>query len=172
LTQLHFGWTRLGLICDTLDSYSVSFFDVLNGTDPTNINNLQPLAETEGGAAAGPYDVPRLDIAHAERIDLNNDSNATKNSLMAAIKAKDIKVIILLGQTAFVDGLLTYGLDRGIFGRGYQFILTDQPYVEEKMLRERERKRERERERGRNRCVCVCTCERVYMVIVEEMRDL
>ena len=151
MTQLHFGWTRLGLICDTLDSYSTSFFDVLNGTDPTNINNLQPLAENEGGAATGPYDMPRLEIAHAERIDLNKDSNATKDTLMAAIKTKDIKVIILFGQSAFVDGILTYGLDRGMFGRGYQFILTDQPYVEEKTLGEREREREKERERERER---------------------
>ena len=125
LSQRQFGWTRFGLICDKLDSYSTSFFDLMNGTDPTNINNLQP-------PIAGPYDMPRLEIAHAERIDLDNDNNATKDALIAAIKAKDVKVIMLFGQTAFVDGILTYGLDKGIFspGLGYQFLVIDPPYPE------------------------------------------
>ena len=131
--QFQFGWTRLALICDKEDVYSISFFDVFNGTDPTNIHNLQPPVDTTAnvrkyGATVGPYDMPRLEIAHAERIDLDNDNNATKDALIAAIKAKDIKVIILLGQTAFVDGIITYGIDRGVFRSGFQFMTLDKPY--------------------------------------------
>lgn len=127
--QLQFGWNRVGLICDKEDAYSTSFFDIFNGTDPTNIQNLQPPVETTSSATAGPYDTPRLEIAHAECIDLDSDSNATKNALIAAIKAEDIKIIFLVGQTAFVDALLTYGIDRGVFRSGFQFVLAEKPYT-------------------------------------------
>ena len=124
---LRFGWTRVGLICDNTDSYSTSFFDLMNGTDPTNPSNLQPPIQKAGGGL-GPYDKPRLDIVHAERIDMGKDTNATKDTLIAAIKAKDIKVFILFGQTAFIDGLVLYGLDRGTFSPGFQFIIPNVPY--------------------------------------------
>ena len=125
----------MGLICNKVDGYSTSFFNVLNGTDPTNVNNLQP--PSRGAAFAGPYDRPRLEIAHAERIDLDKDSNATKDALVAALKAKDIKVIIFLGQSAFVDGMLTYGFDRDIFISGYQFIVTSAIYPDTMSSRSR-----------------------------------
>ena len=136
--QFHFGWTRVGLICDKMDGYSSSFFNILNGTDPTNVNNLQPPANP-AGVAAGPYDTPRLEIAHAQRIDIGQDNNATKDALIATIKAKDIKVIVLLGQTVFVDGILTYGIDRGVFtaGSGFQFIVTSAIYPDTMSSRSR-----------------------------------
>ena len=124
---LRFGWTRVGLICDNTDSYSNSFFDVMNGTDPSNPNNLQPPIQKAGGGF-GPYDEPRLDIVHAERIDMGKDTNATKDTLIAAIKAKDIKVFILFGQTEFIDKLVLYGLDRGTFSPGFQFIIPNTMY--------------------------------------------
>jgi len=50
--------------------HSTSFFDVLNGTDPTNPNNLH------FKAAVG----ERLVVAHAELIDLDKDTNVTKDA--------------------------------------------------------------------------------------------
>jgi len=119
---LQWGWTRVGLLGDVNDAYSTSVFDLLNGTDPSNPSNLQPPlnADDQGGS----YDATRLEIAHAALVD-GQDTNTTKDALVAAIKVKDVKVIMLFGQTAFVEGIVLYGLDRGIFGDGYQIMLFD-----------------------------------------------
>ena len=102
---------------------STSFFDVLNGTDPTNPNNLH------FNAAVG----ERLVVAHAELIDLDKDTNSTKDALVATIKAKDVKVFVLIGPGAFVDGITVYGLDRGIFGPGFQVLVSDGGVITEAM---------------------------------------
>ena len=115
------GWNRVGCIADKADSFSTSFFDVINGTDASNPNNLQPPLD----AQRGPYDAERLVIAHAASIDFIKDTNATKDAFVDAIKAKDVKVIILFGTTVFVNGILLYGLDRGIFGPGYQILVSE-----------------------------------------------
>ena len=114
-----FGWTRIGLLCDKNDAYSLSFFDLLNGTDPSNPNNLQPPPNAAG------HNAQRLAIAHAEVIDLDNDTDDTKDALIAAIKAKDVKVVIVLGQTTFVENILQYGIDRGTF-MGFQVRRKDE----------------------------------------------
>ena len=117
-SQLHFGWSHVGLICDKEDAYSTSLFEILK----TTLTN-------DAGVVGARYDTSRLEIDVAERIDLDKDSNATKDALIAALKAKDVKVIILLGQTAFVDGILTYGRDKGIFSPGlFQFIAASAIY--------------------------------------------
>ena len=117
---LQWGWTRIGLIGDPNDAFSTTFFNLMNGTDPSNPSNLQPPLNAEGG----PYDAMRLDIAHAALIDLGKDTNTTKDALVAAIKAKDVKVIMLFGHTAFIEGIVLYGVDRGIFGDGYQVMVS------------------------------------------------
>ena len=97
----------------------------MNGTDPNNPSNLQPPVKSDGGGG-GPYDAQRLEVAHAELIDLSRDTNSTLDALVAALMAKDIKVFILVGFSAFVEGILEAGLDRGIFGpAGYQFMMVD-----------------------------------------------
>ena len=128
---LQWGWTRVGLITDKNDAFSMSFFDLMNGTNPKDPGNLQP--PLNAASEGGPYDATRLDIAHTEIIDLGKDTNATKDALVAAIKAKDIKVFILFGQTAFIEGIVLYGLDRGIFGDGYQVLVTDSSVFPNKM---------------------------------------
>ena len=92
---LHFGWDRIGLICDPSDGYAQSFFDSVNGTDPSNPRNLQPPVAAGGG---GPYDAPRLNIAHAEPLNLATATNASKDALVATLKAKDIKVFIIISR--------------------------------------------------------------------------
>ena len=126
---LQWGWTRIGLIGDPNDAFSTGFFDLMNGTDPSNPSNLQPPLNTEGG----PYDAMRLDIAYAALIDLAKDTDATKDALVTAIKAKDVKVIMLFGQSAFVEGIVLYGVDRGIFGDGYQVMVSSGSVVPSKM---------------------------------------
>lgn len=96
---------------------------MLNGSDPTNPNNLHFKA-TVG---------ERLVVAHAELIDLSKDTNSTKDALVAAIKTKDIKVFVLIGQGAFADGITVYGLDRGIFGPGFQVLVSDGGVITEAM---------------------------------------
>ena len=128
---LKFGWRRVGLLCDKTDAYSKSFFDVMNGTDPSNPSNLQPpLSEVGSG---GPYDDERLTIVHAELVDFGKDANVTADALVAAIKAKDVKVFILFGQTSFVDVITLHGLDRGIFGPGYQVFVSDDGVITDQM---------------------------------------
>ena len=123
-TALQFGWNRVGLIGDKNDAYSTSFFDVMNGTDPTNPNNLQP--PLRAASEVGPYDAPRLNIAHAALIDLGKDANKTMDALVTSIKAKDVKVFIFFGQTTFVDRVTAHGRDRGIFDPlGYQLMVSD-----------------------------------------------
>ena len=120
---LEFGWNRIGLICDKPDSYSLSAFDLFNGTDTSNPTNLQPPA-TESGQ----YDTPHLEIVYAASIDLTKeDANSTLDALVAAIKAKDVKVFIVFGMSAFIERVVLYGLDRGIFGAGFQIILDAPP---------------------------------------------
>ena len=126
---LQWGWTRIGLIGDQNDAFSTSFFKLINGTDPSNPSNLQPPVNAGGG----PYDAMRLDIAHAALIDLGKDTNATKDALVTAIKVKDVKVIMLFGQTAFVEGIVLYGVDRGIFGDGYQVMVSSDSIFPSKM---------------------------------------
>ena len=114
-----FGWTRVGLLCDKNDAFSISFFNLLNGTDPSKPNNLQPPPNAAG------HNAQRLAIAHAEVIDLDSYTDDSKDALIAAIKAKDVKVIIVLGQTAFVENILQYGIDRGAF-KGFQVRREDE----------------------------------------------
>ena len=121
-TALQFGWDRVGLLGDINDAYSTSFFNVMNGTDPSNPDNLQPPLNAAGG---GTFDAQRLNIAHAALLDLGKDTNSTMDALVAKIKAKDVKVFILFGQGAFVDGITEYGYDRGIFGPGFQLMVSD-----------------------------------------------
>ena len=120
---LEFGWNRIGLICNKLDSYSLSAFDLFNGTDTSNPTNLQPPA-TE----IGQYDTPHLEIVHAASIDLSKNANSTLDALVTAIKAKDVKVFIIFASTStFIERIVLYGLDRGIFGAGFQIILDAPP---------------------------------------------
>ena len=118
-----FGWGRsLGLICDKHDAFSTSFFDLVNGTDPSNPKNLQPPLTSAGDH--GLYDIPRLGIAHAEIIDLGQKNrNTTLDALVAAIKAKDVKVFIMFGMTDFIEEIVLYGLERGIFGLDFQLMV-------------------------------------------------
>ena len=96
----------------------------MNGTDPSNPNNLQP--PLRAASIVGPYDAARLNIAHAALIDLGKDANKTMDALVASIKAKDVKVFIFFGQTTFVDGVTAHGRDRGIFDPlGYQLMVSD-----------------------------------------------
>ena len=139
---LHFGWDRVGLICDSSDSFSQSFFDAMNGTDPSNPSNLQPPAQEDtdtdtggdsggggGDDGGGVYDAERLGIAHAACIDLTTDTNnRDKDDLVVDIKAKDVKVFILFGTGSFIDTVVQYGLLRGIFGKGYQLMIIDSVY--------------------------------------------
>ena len=119
---LHFGWQRVALLCDKTDAYSTSFFDVINGTDPTNPRNLQQSLESGG---IGGYDARRLSIVHAARIDLSENTNSTKEAMVDAIKATDAKVIMIFGSTAFIESIIFFGRDRELFGPGYQFMIAD-----------------------------------------------
>ena len=120
---LTFGWTRIAVIADANDPWSTDLFHSVNGTDPGDPDNFQPLLNA-GEILPNPRAAFKIDVVYASVVDWKAATNATLNTMVAAIKAADAKVFYFLLGNVDLERLLLHGLEHGIFGPGYQLMLS------------------------------------------------
>ena len=99
-----YGWSRMAMIGDVKDLWSVSWTNHLNATTQSNAVNIE----------------------YAELLDWNAvDLSTTLDKVVDTLKAKDLHIIIFALYTSHLTTFIEHALGRGILGDGYQIIVGD-----------------------------------------------
>jgi hypothetical protein len=102
--SVKYGWSRMAMIGDVKDLWSVSWTNHLNTTTHSNAVNVE----------------------YAELLDWNAvDLSTTLDKVVDTLKAKDLHIIIFALYTSQLTTFIEHALGRGILGDGYQIVVGD-----------------------------------------------